>query len=121
MVASPSRLPFEPQDADSLSTATEWLFQLATGPIAGTLSILAVAAIGLLMLAGRLPLREGARVVIGSFVLLGAPAIAAALLELGGHSLPPDTSAWAKPLVEPPAELPPSNYDPYAGASLRSE
>lgn len=120
MIASPSGMPFEPRDSGSLSTATEWLAQLATGSVAATLSILAIATVGLLMLAGRLPLREGARVVIGCFVLLGAQAIAAALMGLSAQTgpVPPP------PIVEssdPRAGLPPSNYDPYAGASLRSD
>lgn len=121
MAAPLSGMPFQSRDPGSLSTAAEWLVQLATGSIAATLSTLAMAAIGILMLAGRLPLREGARVVIGCFVLLAAPAIAAALMALGGQSAPPDAHAYTEPPVDPRPGLPPSGYDPYAGASLRSE
>ena len=44
------------------------------------LCVLAVAFVGMLMLTGRLALREGLRVALGCFILLGAPAIASAFV-----------------------------------------
>lgn len=67
-------------------------------------------------------MRRGMHVVLGCFVFLGAPTIAAAFSALWSE---------AAPLVPPPiieitpeparANLPPADYDPYAGASLRQD
>ena len=88
--------------------------------IALGLCVLAVALIGLLMLTGRLPLREGMRVVLGCFVLLGAPVIAAGLMQGEGGVI--DSARPLPPVAlqteAPRAALPPADYDPYAGASL---
>jgi type IV secretion system protein VirB2 len=82
-----------------------------------------VALIGALMLTGRLPLRDGTRVVVGCFVLLGAPVIAGGFVE-GGSGLaeaPAPMSLDAAPIESPRPDLPPANFDPYAGASLRED
>lgn len=75
------------------------------------------------MLTGRLPLRDGAQVAVGCFVLLGAPVIAAGFV--GGGSEVIETSSTPPPVVapieSPRPDLPPANFDPYAGASLRKD
>jgi len=85
--------------------------------------VLAVAFVGALMLAGRLPLREGLRVALGCFVLLGAPVIAAGFVGFGQEdevvALPPIASETEA--ESPRGNLPPADYDPYAGASLRRD
>lgn len=104
----------------ALVAAVEWVQGTLLGSIAIGLCVIAVAWVGFLMLQGRLPVREGARVILGCFVLLGAPVIASGFLGIwqGGVATP----SQAPPAVELPAreELPPPDHDPYAGASLRS-
>ena len=99
-----------------------WMEAMILGEIALGVCVIAVAFIGALMLTGRLPLRECARIVMGCFVLLGAPVIAAGFAE-GGSALS-DTSAPPQIAVQienPRRVLPPANFDPYAGASLRED
>ncbi|MEX0342684.1 MAG: TrbC/VirB2 family protein [Erythrobacter sp.] len=98
-----------------------WINGLLLGSLATGLCILAVSLVGLLMLMGQMPIRQGMRVVLGCFVLLGAPAIGTGLSGAWQSAAP----AEPEPMVIMPAEartsLPPANYDPYAGASLRGE
>src|SRR3546814_5432303 len=76
------------------------------------------------MLSGRLDLRRGITVIFGCFLLFGASGIAAALTGLAGG----DTQV-RQPTTPDPGQLsghlssaaPPTAYDPYAGASVRSE
>lgn len=110
----------EPAGTSALGAALGWLQGTLLGSIAIGLCVIAVATVGFMMLQGRLPVREGARVILGCFILLGAPVIASGFLGFwqGGAATPPQSP----PVVEMPAreELPPPNHDPYAGASLRS-
>lgn len=88
-----------------------------------TLCMLAVAFVGFRMLTGQWPLRLGFRVVLGCFVLLGAPVIAAGLMGTFDDrpaavvaTLPADAETESSK-----GELEPAEYDPDAGASLRRE
>lgn len=121
MALTLAALPFSANQGDALDSAAGWLVQLMTGSVAVTLAVIAVASIGLLLFLGRTDARMAAGVVIGSFVLLGAPVIATALMGFAEHSESLSARALAQPIVEPRAGLGPSNYDPYAGASLRSD
>lgn len=104
----------------AFSGAIGWINGLLLGSLAVGLCILAVAFVGFLMFGGQLPVRRGMRVIVGCFVLLGAPVIAtglAGLWQVEGSSAP--TPAIEE--VQPRDELPPAKYDPYAGASLRRD
>jgi type IV secretory pathway VirB2 component (pilin) len=100
--------------------SARWIEGVVLDEIALGLCVIAVALIGALMLTGRLPLREGARIVVGCFVLLGAPVIAVGFVS-GGSGVG-EASVTSPPVAvqidDPRPELPPANYDPYAGASL---
>lgn len=106
-----------------MAESARWIEGVMLGEFALGVCVIAVAFIGALMLTGRLPLREGARVVVGCFVLLGAPVIATEFVQGGGRIAEPSTSP--APLeVQLEAlrpDLPPANFDPYAGASLRED
>ena len=111
---------FDPPGTSPLAEAMGWITGTLFGTVAVSLCVIAVAVLGLMMLTGRLPVRRGLEVVLGCFVLLGAPVIASAFI--GG------AQREAAPLPPPPppapparAELPPADYDPYAGASLRRD
>lgn len=112
---------FEPSPRPVLSGSLEWVEGLLLGPLAVTLCVVAVAAHGLVMLSGRLPVRDSMRVVLGCFVLVGAPVLAGSL----AFSMTQDSSSPA-PLsqsvqIDPVRGVPAASSDPYAGASLRRE
>ena len=71
---------FQPSPAKPVESSLGWIETVLFGQIAVTLCVLAVAFIGLLMLTGRMPVKRGMMVVIGCFVLLGAPIIAAGVM-----------------------------------------
>lgn len=112
---------FEPSPRSVLSGSLEWVEGLMLGPLAVTLCVLAVAIIGLVMLTGRLPVRMVARTILGCFILLGAPAIASALMLVDRGNHLSATAGLERASPPPRANLPPANNDPYSGASLRRE
>lgn len=103
--------------------SARWIEGVILGDIALGLCMVVVALIGVMMLAGRLPLQDGSRVVIGCFVLLGAPGIAAGFV--GSGSVVIEASSLPLPVAVPSERsrphLPTANFDPYAGASLRED
>lgn len=112
----------DPVGNSSLEAAVFWLSGTLLGSLAVGLCVLAVAAVGFLTLEGRLPIRIGARVILGSFILLGAPIISAGFLGLWQVE---DRAATIQDstVFSPPRErdFKPADYDPYAGASLRMD
>lgn len=114
---------FEAGGRAPMAESARWIEGVMLGEIALGLCVIAVAFIGALMLNGRLPLREGGQIVVGCFVLLCAPAIAAGFVErgtgvIGLSGLPPTAAA---PIESPRPDLPPASFDPIAGASLRDD
>ena len=120
MATAPSL--FDPPANAVLPTASDWVTGTLFGGLATGLCVLAVAFVGLMLMTGRVAIRDGLRVAIGCFVLLGAPIIASGLRgaadEAAVPGLPQET-AITTPV--PSDQLPPANYDPYAGASLRRD
>ena len=113
---------FEPSGSSPLQGAAGWITQIMQGPLVVTLCVIAVALVGFAALSGRLPVRMGARAVLGCFVVLGAPVIASALMWQG-EKPSPQVVYQAEAVASEPArpELPPADYDPYSGASLRRD
>jgi type IV secretion system protein VirB2 len=111
---------FETGGGTPMVESARWIEGVMLGEIAIGVCVIAVAFIGALMLTGRLPLREGARIVVGCFVLLGAPVIVAGFVGGGTEAIetlaPPPSVAVQTETTRP--DLPPANFDPYAGASL---
>ena len=96
----------------------EWLAGTLLGSVATGIAVLAVAFMGFGLLGERLNWRTGALVVMGVFILFGAPMIAQKLMLLArdGEASASEQVA-ATPI--PPSPQVPSNapvYDPYAGA-----
>jgi type IV secretory pathway VirB2 component (pilin) len=119
---SPALSLTDPPGSSAIAGGVAWIEGAALGTVATTVAVIAVAAIGLLMLSGRLELRRGITVIFGCFLLFGASSIAAALAGLTGADRPP-----GQPVAPDPGPLssrllssapPPSAYDPYAGASV---
>lgn len=113
----------QPSSEPVLGSAIEWITSTLLGSIALGLCTIAVAVVGLMMLEGRLPIRQGARVIVGCFVIFGAPVIAAGLMGAwqSERSAPPPPVAIGPDPATEREEPPPANYDPYAGASLRRD
>lgn len=116
------------------------------GTAATSVAVVSVAAVGLMMLSGRIDVRRAATVIVGCFVIFGAAGIAGGIQSAAGggpssYAAPAiPSSAWSQPAtgpsVEPwlpaqalpaqaspprPAPAPgPYNGDPFAGAAVPS-
>jgi type IV secretory pathway VirB2 component (pilin) len=112
MATAPSL--FDAPSEPVFAAAGDWLAGVMLGSIATGLCVLAVAFIGLRMMTGHLAVRDSLRIVIGCFLLLGAPLIAGGLRDAAGQSGAPGRTVFAS---EPRPELPTAPFDPYAGAS----
>ncbi|MFL0357747.1 TrbC/VirB2 family protein [Erythrobacter sp. GH1-10] len=71
----------EPVGSAAIGSSVDWMSALMFGSLAFALCVIAVAFVGMLMLTGRFAVREGMRVTLGCFILLGAPAVATASRE----------------------------------------
>ncbi|WP_410468088.1 TrbC/VirB2 family protein [Sphingomonas sp. JC676] len=65
----------DPQGSGVLISAMHWLEGTLLGTVATVVAVIAVAAVGLLMLTGRINWRYGATVILGCFILFGAASI----------------------------------------------
>ncbi len=68
-----------PQGAGPIVSALAWMQSILLGPVATSLAVMAVAAVGFMMLTGRMNWRFGATVIIGVFIIFGAPRIVAGI------------------------------------------
>lgn len=64
---------------DPITSALVWMQSILLGPIATTLAVMAVAGVGFMMLTGRMNWRYGATVIIGVFIIFGAPRLVATI------------------------------------------
>src|SRR5687767_4852200 len=124
-VSESSRAWFESGSGPSaIVAAVAWIEQAMLGTVATTVAILVVSSIGLMMLNGRIPVRYGANIVLGCFILFGAPTIAAGIRSVAGDE-GADVAAY-RPESTPLPPLPPlpeaapepASDDPYAGATV---
>lgn len=105
----------------SLANAVQWMAALLTGSVATAIAVIAIGAIGLAFLQGRIDARQACRTVLGCFIIFGAPSIAAALEALTQAQVAqaPQPSTAPEPVLRPLPSMPaPAPYDPYAGASV---
>lgn len=65
----------DPQGSGPIVAALGWLQGTLMGNVATAVAVMAVAAVGFMMLTGRMNWRYGATVIIGCFILFGASAI----------------------------------------------
>lgn len=111
----------DPSTSGSLLNAVNWIQGTLLGSVAVVVATLAVAGIGFMMLTGRVDIRRGMTVLVGSFLLLGSPVIAGAIQSLwvGSPGEEPVAIVESPPVPPPlPPAAPPANADPYAGASV---
>ena len=74
----------DPQGSGPIVAALSWLQGTLLGNVATAIAVMAVAAIGFMMLTGRLNWRFGATVIIGVFILFGASTIVAGIQGAAG-------------------------------------
>ena len=67
------------QGGDPITSALLWMQSILLGPIATTLAVMAVAGVGFMMLTGRMNWRYGGTVIIGVFIIFGAPRLVATI------------------------------------------
>ena len=103
-----------------LANATQWVSSLLLGSVATTVALLAIAGAGLLMLAGCLPKRRAARLLLGCFILFSAATIANGIVQTLASPSPPPSQVELT-LQYTAATPRPSSLDPYGGASVPDE
>jgi type IV secretory pathway VirB2 component (pilin) len=117
----------DPDGSNPVAAAVQWLEGTLLGNVATSVAVVCVAWIGLMMLSGRMDLRRAAGVILGSFILFGAPGIAAGLMALAGSGAGAGETApsfAAPPYIPPPPPPPPPppaprrDQDPFAGATV---
>ena len=69
----------DPAGSGPIVAALAWLQGTLLGNVATMVAVMAVAAVGFLMLTGRMNWRFGATVIIGCFILFGAASIVAGI------------------------------------------
>ena len=69
----------DPAGSGPIVNALAWLQGTLLGNVATAVAVMAVAAVGFMMLTGRLNWRFGATVIIGVFILFGAASIVAGI------------------------------------------
>ena len=74
----------DPEGAGPIIAAMDWLQGSLLGNVATTAAVIAVAAVGFMMLTGRMNWRYGITVVVGCFVLFGATSIVAGIRAAAG-------------------------------------
>lgn len=74
----------DPAGSGPILGAVSWLQGTLLGNVATAVAVIAVAAIGFMMLTGRINWRYGATVVVGLFVLFGAGSIVGGIRSVAG-------------------------------------
>ena len=116
----------DPAGPSALANAVAWVEGAMLGGLATTVAVIAVASLGLMLLAGRVPARRGVLTILGIFILFGAVQIRAGMQSKSDDASarpaafdPPLPQALTAPL--PQAANPASSpFDPYAGTTSPS-
>lgn len=69
----------DPAGSGVLVSAVNWLQGTLLGTVATVVAVIAVAAVGFMMLTGRINWRYGITVILGCFILFGASSIVAGI------------------------------------------
>ena len=70
-----AQMTADPQGSSPISNALDWIQGTLMGKVATTVAVIAVAAVGFMMLTGRMNWKFGATVILGCFILFGAATI----------------------------------------------
>ena len=74
----------DPAGSSPINNAFSWMRDTMLGTVATTVAVMAVAAVGFMMLTGRVNWRFGATVIIGVFIIFGAASIVAGIQGAAG-------------------------------------
>ena len=74
----------DPAGSGPINNALGWMQNTLLGSVATAVAVMAVAAVGFMMLTGRMNWRFGATVIIGLFVIFGAVSIVAGIQSVAG-------------------------------------
>jgi type IV secretion system protein VirB2 len=74
----------DPRGSGPIVAALAWMQGTLMGNVATAVAVMAVAAVGFMMLTGRLNWRFGATVIIGCFILFGAASIVSGIQSAAG-------------------------------------
>ena len=74
----------DPEGSGAIIGAVNWLQGTLLGTVATVIAVIAVAAVGFMMLTGRINWRHGAVVILGCFVLFGAASIVGGIRSAAG-------------------------------------
>jgi type IV secretory pathway VirB2 component (pilin) len=77
-------IPADPAGSGVIVDAVNWLQGTLLGTVATVVAVIAVAAVGFMMLTGRINWRHGAVVILGCFILFGAASIVAGIRAASG-------------------------------------
>jgi type IV secretion system protein VirB2 len=109
-----------------IGAAAEWVMSAMSGPAVTAIMTIAVAVFAVSMLAGRLSIRQGLRLVLGCFILTGSAEIAQSVtgwvseseFDTGTSPTAPVEASTLAPLGPKPHTQTQSGnpFDPYAGA-----
>ena len=69
----------DPAGSGAIVGAVHWIQGTLLGTVATVVAVISVAAVGFLMLTGRMNWRYGATVILGCFILFGATSIVAGI------------------------------------------
>lgn len=85
-IAAPAHAQAQPDPAGSspILAALNWVQNTMLGNVATSAAVIAVAAVGFLMLTGRIEWRRGLTVIVGAFIIFGAVTIVAGIRSLAG-------------------------------------
>ena len=74
----------DPAGSGAVVSAISWLQGTLLGTLATVTAVIAVAAVGFMMLTGRINWKYGATVVLGLFILFGAASIVGGIRSVAG-------------------------------------
>jgi type IV secretory pathway VirB2 component (pilin) len=74
----------DPAGSGPIAGAVDWLQGTLLGNVATAVAVIAVAAVGFMMLSGRVNWKYGATVVLGLFILFGAASIVGGIRSVAG-------------------------------------
>ena len=79
LIAPTAAMAQDPAGSGPIQGALMWMQGTLLGSVATAVAVMAVAAVGFMMLTGRMNWRFGATVILGCFVLFGAASIVAGI------------------------------------------
>jgi type IV secretory pathway VirB2 component (pilin) len=87
MLSAPAAAQYaapDPAGSGPITGAVDWLQGTLLGNVATAVAVIAVAAVGFMMLTGRVNWKYGATVVLGLFILFGAASIVGGIRSVAG-------------------------------------